>query len=155
MILDSAYHHLSPPIARVREPFWRHETLCPLCRRLLKAGGVGYVNDFDCVRIERCRNFMRNESVPAMPRTMETSGLSEDQIRLVLFLRANGTSKESAIVCARAKFALGGTIADGEEVARLVSRRVRFEQAVAQVRRRMLEDAQDDSEDDSEDRDSD
>lgn len=155
MILDSAYHHLSPPIARLREPFWGHETLCPLCRRLLKAGGVGYVNAFDRVRIERYRKPMPNESLPAMPRSMDTSGLSDEQIRLVLFERANGWSKDLAIVCARAKFALRGDVEDGEEVALLVSRGMRFEQAVVQVRQRIYEDAQDDSEDGSEDDDSD
>lgn len=155
MILDSAYHHLSPPITRVREPFWGHETYCPLCRRLLKAGGVSYVNDFDRVRIERCGKPMLNESLPAMPDSMNTSGLSDEQMRLVQSERANGWSKDMAIVCARAKFALRGDDEDGEEVASLVSRGMRFEQAVAQVRQRMLEDAQDDSEDGSEDEDSD
>jgi hypothetical protein len=86
---------------------------------------------------------------------MNTSGLSDEQMRLVQSERANGWSKDMAIVCARAKFALRGDDEDGEEVASLVSRGMRFEQAVAQVRQRMLEDAQDDSEDGSEDEDSD
>ena len=129
--------------------------MLPALSPAIESWRVSYVNDFDRVRIERCRKPVRNESLPAMPQSMDTSGISDEQIRLVHLERANGWSKDMAIVCARAMFALRGTREDGEEVASPVSRGMRFEQAVAQVRQRIREDAQDDSEDDPEEEESD
>lgn len=147
MIRDVAYLHLLPPIARMRVPFWRHETLCHLCRRLLKAGGVGYVEDFDSVRADRCRNLKPNESLPAMPRSMGMTGLSRDQSHSVQLLRANGESKETATICIWAMAALRGSIADGKEVAAHVFRGAGFQQAAALVHQRKLQEAQGNTED--------
>lgn len=154
MVRDVASQHLSLPIAQLREPFWSHETFCKLCRRLLKAGGVGYVEEFDRVRTDRCQRLRRNERLPATPRSMGMIGLSRAQIHSVQFLRADGEDKETAIICVRAIAALRGvdvTFADGKEVASRVSKGASFDQAVARVRQRKLEEAQDDSEDEDSD----
>ena len=80
--------------------------------------------------------------------------LSRAQIHSVQFLRADGEDKETAIICVRAIAALRGvdvTFADGKEVASRVSKGASFDQAVARVRQRKLEEAQDDSEDEDSD----
>ena len=153
MIRDIAYKHLSPRFTSVRVPFWYHETFCPLCRRLLKAGGVGYVNDFDSVRGNRIRGLTQEGSlpVPGMPPLIDMSRLASSQIDPVQLLRANGERKDAAVVCVRAQAALNGTEADGKDVAWRVLKGMSFEQAVALVRRKKLEEVQEDSEEDSDD----
>ena len=146
MIRDVAYLHLFPPIVRMRLSFWEHETLCYLCRRLLRAGGVAHVEEFDGVRADRCRNLKPYESLPPMPRSMVMTGLSMAQVHSVQLLRANGEGKETAIVCVRAMAALRCTISDARDVALRVSKGADFQQAVALVRQRIIREAQDDSE---------
>lgn len=151
MIQDIASQHLFSPVAEVRELFWRHETDCQLCRRLLKAGGVGYVYEFDNTRETRFRRPWPNESMPLMPPSMDMSRLSNDQIQLVQFLRAHGMRRNMAIVCVRAKSVLKGTVADGEEVALLVNKGWTFKQAIALFHQEKREEAQQDSEDEDSD----
>lgn len=148
MIRDIAWKHLSPPPTAVRVPFWCHETYCTLCRRLLKAGGVEYVNDFDTVREYHSRQLTQEGPLPGMPPSMDMSRLASSQISSVQFLRANGERRDAAVVCVRAQAALNGTRADGKEVARRVLNGMSFEKAVALVRREKLEEVQEDSEED-------
>ena len=151
MIRDIAWKHLSPPLTDLRVPFWYHETSCTLCRRLLKAGGVEYVNDFDTVREYHTRRLTQEGPLPGMPPLMDMSRLASSQISSVQFLRANGERRDVAVVCVRAQAALNGTEADGKDVAWRVLKGMSFEQAVALVRRKKLEEVQEDSEEDSDD----
>ena len=141
--------------------FWTHETSRRLCGRILKAGGVDYVD-----YVDRIREQINNSAIAPVPRPsrpssakMSTSGFTQHEFEMVKHLRAEGRDMATAILCTKAITALPGTMADVKEVASLVLKGVSFEAAIMQIRQRMPDGApqghelevEDDSENEDED----
>jgi hypothetical protein len=123
---------------QIPEELWTHEITCRLCRRILKAGGVEYVDLIDRIRgafslsstvTRRFASSFHHSSA-----LMSMSEFTEHEHEMVKQLRAEGEATATAILCTKAVTALPGTIADGKEVASLVLAGVSFKTAIVQIR---------------------
>jgi hypothetical protein len=123
---------------QIPEELWTHEITCRLCHRILKAGGVEYVDLIDRIRgafslsstvTRRFASSFHHSSA-----LMSMSEFTEHEHEMVKQLRAEGEATATAILCTKAVTALPGTIADGKEVASLVLAGVSFKAAIVQIR---------------------